>query len=406
MASIPGSAGTTANASPLREPIFDFDYVSDPAVLSDVHAAYWALKQNAPPVFWTPHHGGHWVVTSADAAIEVLRHPDRFSSRFLSIPPNPNQPKMIPESLDPPEHRAYRQLLRPWFESKAIEPLAPRIEQWAEELIDRVADQGECEFVEALGSRFPVSVFMELFGFPLDQFDLFRGLVTDYFATGATDAQRMQLGMQMIGILTELIAARRAEPRDDLISKLIDADFEGRKLDQGELISIGFLMFLAGLDTVVNALSFGMRHLAGDDALRTRMIEDPEAVPTIVEELMRRYTFVSVPRYITQDTVLDGAQLREGDSILVPLAMVGWDEKLTACPAEVRLDRPHCRHAGFGSGVHTCLGLHLARMEMTIFYRAWAKRIGHFRIADGADLHCRGGSVQAIETLPIAWEIK
>ena len=406
MATAQRAEGSTTATQPPRGPVFDFDYVSDPAVLADVHAAYWALKQNAPPVFWTTHHGGHWVVTSADAAIEVLRHPDRFSNRFLSIPPNPNQPRMIPESLDPPEHRAYRQLLRPWFESKAIEPLAPRIEQWADELIARVADKGQCEFVEALGSRFPVSVFMELFGFPLDQFDLFRNTVTEYFGSSVDDTRRMQLGMQIIGILNDLIAERRAEPRDDLMTKLIETDFEGRKLDQGELISIGFLMFLAGLDTVVNALSFGMRHLAGDEALRTRMIADPDAIPAIVEELMRRYTFVSTPRYITQDTLLDGVQLFEGDSILVPLAMVGWDEKLTSCPADVRLDRPHCRHAGFGSGVHTCLGIHLARMEMTIFYRAWAKRIGHFRVTDGAELRCRGGSVQALEALPIEWDTK
>ena len=402
----PGLEDSTTTAQPPRGPVFDFDYVSGPDVLADVHAAYWALKQNAPSVFWTPHHGGHWVVTSAAGAIEVLRHPDRFSSRFLSIPPNPNQPKMIPESLDPPEHRAYRQLLRPWFESKAIEPLAPRIEQWADELIERVANDGKCEFVEALGSRFPVSVFMEMFGFPLDQFDLFRTTVTEYFGSGIDDARRMQLSMQIIGILNDLIATRREAPRDDLISKLIDADFEGRKLAQEELISIGFLMFLAGLDTVVNALSFGMRHLAGDEALRTRMIDDPDAVPAIVEELMRRYTFVSTTRYITQDAVLDGVPLYEGDSILVPLAMVGWDEKMTECPAEVRLDRPHCRHAGFGSGVHTCLGIHLARLEMTIFYRAWAKRIGHFKLAEGAELRCRGGSVQALEALPIEWEPK
>jgi len=96
--------------------------------------------------------------------------------------------------------------------------------------------------------------------------------------------------------------------------------------------------------------------------------------------------------------------LYDGDSILVPLAMVGWDEKLTECPADVRLDRPHCRHAGFGSGVHTCLGIHLARLEMTIFYRAWAKRIGHFRLANVAPALCRGGSVQALEALHLEWQ--
>jgi cytochrome P450 len=389
-----------------REPVYEFDYVHDPALSADVHAAYWNLKQNAPPVFWTSAHGGHWVVTSSDAAIDVLRHPDRFSSKFLSIPPNPNQPKMIPESLDPPEHRAYRQLLRPFFESKAIEPLEPRIREWAEKLIDSVADNGSCEFVDALGSRFPVSVFMELFGFPLDQFDFFRATVVEYFDAQVDEQRRLQLTMQILGTLTQLIEARRAAPKDDLVSALIEIDFEGRKLEQDELISIGFLMFLAGLDTVVNALTFGMRHLAHDEALRTRMIEDPAAIPAIVEELMRRYTFVSTPRYITQDTEIAGVQVYAGDSVLVPLHMVGWDEKLTACPAEVRLDRPHCRHAGFGSGIHTCLGIHLARLEMTVFYETWAKKIGHFRLNETQPLRFRGGSVQALEALQLEWDVR
>ncbi len=390
----------------MRAPVYDFDFVADPGIAADVHQAYWDVKQNAPPVFWTPHHGGHWVVTSADAAIEVLRHPERFSNRFLSIPPDPNQQKMIPESLDPPEHRAYRQLLRPYFESKAIAPLVPRIEQWAEEMIGAVAAKGECEFVEELGSRFPISVFMELFGFPLEQFDLFRSTVVEFFKAGTDPAQRAQLGGRIVGILMALYAERRAEPRDDLISKLVEVDFEGRKLRDDELISIGFLMFLAGLDTVVNALAFGMRHLAHDEALRTRLIDDPDSAPAIVDELMRRYAFVSVARYVTEDTVVGGLEMRAGDSVLVPLAMVGWDEKLTECPAEVRLDRSHCRHAAFGSGVHTCLGIHLARLEMITFYRVWARQIGHFRQVEGAPLRFRGGSVQALEELHLAWETK
>jgi cytochrome P450 len=391
---------------PVREPVYEFDYIFDPALEQDVHATYWKLKENAPPVFWTPANSGHWVVTSADAAIEVLRHPDRFSSKFLSIPPNPQQPRMIPESLDPPEHRPYRQLLRPFFESKAIEPLEPRIREWAERLIDAVADKGECEFVDALGSRFPVSVFMEMFGFPLDQFDFFRATVVEYFNAQIDPERRKQLTMQILGTLGALIEARRAEPKDDLVSTLVHIDFEGRKLTQEELISIGLLMFLAGLDTVVNALAFGMRHLAQDDALRTRIIEDPAAIPAIVEELMRRHTFVSTPRYITQDTEIAGAKVYEGDSVLVPLHMVGWDEKLTSCPGEVRLDRPHCRHAGFGSGIHTCLGIHLARLEMAVFYETWAKKIGHFRMREGQQLHFRGGSVQALEALHLEWGSK
>jgi cytochrome P450 len=135
------------------------------------------------------------------------------------------------------------------------------------------------------------------------------------------------------------------------------------------------------------------------------MIEDHDAIPAIVEELMRRYTFVSPPRYIVEDTEVGGVKFSAGESVLVPLHMIGWDESLTTCPAEVRLDRPHCRHAGFGSGIHTCLGIHLARLEMVTFYRVWAKKIGHFRLAEQAPLRFRAGSVQSLKALHLEWEI-
>ncbi len=395
----------SAVATRERTPVFDFDYIAGADILADVHGAYLALKQTAPPLFWTPHNGGHWVVTGASAAMHVLRHPEHFSNRILSIPPNPMQQRMIPESLDPPEHRAYRQLLRPWFESKAIEPLEPRITAWAEKMIGDVAPKGGCEFVDALGSRFPISVFMELFGFPLEKFEAFRTIVNGFFKSTASDEQRAAWGMQIVGILMQLFEERRAEPRDDLISKLLVADFEGRKLELDELISIGFLMFLAGLDTVVNALTFGMRHLAHDVALRQRMIDDPDCIPAAVEELMRRYSFVAVPRHIVADVELEGVQLRAGESILVPLNVVGWDPGMTADPETVSLDRPHCRHAAFGSGIHTCLGIHLARLEMQIFYRTWLARVGHFHEVPSAPAY-RGGSVQALESLTLAWETK
>lgn len=387
-----------------RTPVFEFDYIADPGVLADCHDRYWELKETAPPVFWTSAHGGHWVCNTGATVQHVVRHPELFSSRYLSIPPNPDQPKMIPEMLDPPEHRPYRQMLRPFFESKAIEPLDGRIAAWTDQLLDGVAGKGECDFVEAIGSRLPVAVFMELFGFPMEKFEEFRGLVTGFFHSQASNENRNQLAQQIVGHLAELIQQRMAEPRDDMISKIIAGEVDGRKLTFEKLMSIGFLMFLAGLDTVTNAMSFGMRHLAHDDKLRQRAIDDPAVIPNMVEELLRRYAFVATPRYVTQDTELGGAQLRAGDCILAPLPLVGWDEALTEDPKTVSVERQFYRHAAFGSGIHTCLGLHLARMELIIFYRAWFGRIGHFRQVAKGDETCRGGSVMALEHLHLAWD--
>lgn len=395
----------TESQFPARAPVHEFDYIADPALLIDCHARYWDLKDNAPPVFWTNHNGGHWVCNSGSAVTQVLRHPEIFSSRILSIPANPNQPKMIPEMLDPPEHRPYRQMLRPFFESKAIAPLEQRVVEWTDALLDAIVADGECEFVGAVASRLPVAVFMELFGFPMENFDEFRKLVVDFFNARATPEDRNRLGQTIIGHLTELIQQRMAEPRDDMISQIIASDIEGRKPNFEELLSIGFLMFLAGLDTVTNAMSFGLRHLAHDEKLRQRAIHDPAIIPDLVEELLRRYAFVSTPRFIVQDTMLEGAQLKAGDSILAPLPLVGWDEKLNEDAKTVSVDRQFYRHAAFGSGIHTCLGLHLARLELVVFYRAWFSKIGHFRQIDKGDDCCRGGSVMALEQLHLAWEV-
>lgn len=385
-------------------PVFEFDFYRDPGILADVHQGYWALKEKAPPLFWTPCNGGHWVTTKADTITKVLRHPEIFSSKFLSIPPNPMQPKMIPESLDPPEHRPYRQMLRPFFEGKAIAPLAPRITQWTDVLIDRIIEQGGCEFVDSIASRLPVSVFMEMFGFDLDRFDEFRGITTRYFDHAIPEDERIALTGQIMGILAELIQSRMASPQDDLITRLITLDFEGRKLTFEELMSVSFLMFLAGLDTVVNALTFGMRHLAHDQALQQRGIDDPDCIPDLIEELLRRYAFVALPRFIVEDIEVEGITLKAGESILAPLMFVGWDDKLASDPASVSVDRPHYRHAAFGSGIHTCLGIHLARMEMETFYRRWFARIGHFREDVSKPVpKMRGGSVAACETLHLVW---
>jgi cytochrome P450 len=394
----------TESQTPARSPVHEFDYIADPGLLADCHARYWDLKENAPPVFWTSAHGGHWVCNSGSAVTRVLRHPEIFSSRILSIPPNPNQPKMIPEMLDPPEHRPYRQMLRPFFESKAIAPLEGRVTEWTEELLKGVIAAGECDFVAAIASRLPVAVFMELFGFPMDKFDEFRGLVVSFFNARASAEERNRLAQTILGHLADLFQARMAAPRDDMVSKIIASEIDGRKPDFEELMSIGFLMFLAGLDTVTNAMSFGMRHLAHDAKLRQRAIDDPAVIPDMVEELLRRYAFVAAPRYIVEDTELEGARLKAGDCILAPLPLVGWDEGLNPDPATVSVERQFYRHAAFGSGIHTCLGLHLARMELIVFYRLWFAKIGHFRQIEHGDESCRGGSVMALEHLHLAWE--
>ena len=387
-----------------NRPTHNFDIYAEPAIKVDVHDAFLKLKQEAPPLFWTPENGGHWIVTDGDLMIELLRKPEVFSNKNFSIPHVENTPKTIPLSLDPPEHRPYRQLLRPFFEKKAIAPLEARIQEWADRLISAVKTDGQCEFVEAVGSRFPVSVFMEMLGLSMDRFDEFRALVSKNFeVAGTPDAMEAQ--MAIVAVLADFVKERQAEPKDDMMSHIINSDIDGRSLSYEELLSIAHLLFLAGLDTVVNALSFSMKHLAGDDALQQRIIDDPGCISNVTEELLRRYSFVNLPRMIAEDTELGGQTLSKGEKLICPLAMIGWDEKLNDNPMEVSVDRKAYRHGAFGSGIHTCIGLHLARLELHIFFETWFREIGKFACTPGKPAgNMRGGVVWAIEDLWLSWE--
>jgi cytochrome P450 len=388
-----------------RAPVFDFDIYSDLLLADDVHAGYLGLREKAPPLFWTPRNGGHWVALASTDVLHIMQHPEKFSNRQLSIPANPDAPRMIPESLDPPEHRKYRQFLRPWFESNAIAPREARITEWATSFIGRVAAKGECEFVDEIASRYPVSVFMEMFGLPLDRIEEFRDLITGFFQSAGETDRQAHAG-KIMAVLGELIQTRVAQPQDDILSALITSDFEGRKLDFPELMSIGFLMFLAGLDTVTNALTFGMKHLARHPEQQQQLIDNPDKIPGAVEELMRRYGFVSAPRQVIEDTELAGIALKQSDMIFCALNLVGMDGHLNPEPMVVEFDRPRCRHAGFGNGIHTCLGIHLARLELRIFYRLWLEKVGLFRLAPHAPKPVtRGGSVLTQSSLHLEWNL-
>lgn len=387
-----------------RHPVHQFDYVADPGLIADVHARYWRLKNEAPPLFWTDFHGGHWVCNSSRSVLQVLRHPEIFSNRILSIPPNPRMPVLIPEMLDPPEHRPYRSLLRPFFEKKAISQLESRVVEWSRRLIGDVIEQGECDFTTDIAARLPVAIFMELFGFPMDRYEEFRHLAASFSDARLTQQARSETAAKINGHIAALIRDRQLQPRDDMFSQIIESDLEGRRLTFDELMSIGLLMFTAGLDTVANAMGFGMRHLAHDGALQDQIMADPTCIPDLVEELLRRYAFVAVTRYVVEDCELEAAQLKAGDSILVPLALVGWDDSLSQQPETVSIDRAVYRHAAFGSGVHTCLGIHLARMELTLFYQIWFELIGRFRQLDTHALTHRAGPVFAIERLTLGWD--
>jgi cytochrome P450 len=383
--------------------IVDWNIYTEEKLFNDIHLGWHSLHENAPDIFWTPRNGGHWVVMRYEDQVKVLKDSEHFSSRELHIPPMFNSNVMIPLNLDPPEHGKYRAVLMRYFGPGPINRMEPKLIAWANRLIDRVIDNGECDFTEVLGAGFPVSVFMELMGMPLDRFEEFRTIVLEYFSN-ITPERRGQVQDRIFNIMRDLFEEKRRNPSDDLASALLVEEVRGRRLSQEELESIGFLLFLGGLDTVANALTMSFRNLAQRPDLQQRLVAEPDKLPDYVEESLRRFAVVNQTRIVKKDITIKGANFREGQMLMCPLTSAGLDDRRNPDPEAFDIDRPDRAHITFSIGVHTCIGNMLARLEMRVFTRTWLDRIPHFSLASEDKPAWRPGLVMALEHLPLRWE--
>jgi cytochrome P450 len=383
--------------------VFDFNIWTDEAAKHDLHAAYRRLHRDAPDVFYTAANGGHWVVTRHDLVAELHRDVENFSNAQMSVPKVDTPYRMIPLNLDPPDHMPFRMVLMRYLSGGAIAALEPKIREWAGKLIDSVVVDGKCEFVESVGAAFPVSVFMELMGLPLERFHEFRSVVVEYFSS-ITAERRIELEAFVCGETSKPIGARRPPPQNDLISSLTAEEVFGRKLTMEELQSICFLLFVAGLDTVANSLSFMFLHLARDRALQTRLAgADTKVIREFVEETLRCFAIVNGGRMVKKEVDFHGALFKPGDMVVTMLTIAGLDDRMTVDPERFDIDRPKKLHYAFATGPHTCAGHYLARAEMRIFVEEWLKRIPSFSLDTHSILEFRSGHVNAVKAVELRW---
>jgi cytochrome P450 len=371
--------------------VIDFDIANDPALKHDVFKRMEAVRDASPSVAWTTANGGHWLVFGQEELQRVLNETETFSSSHLAG--GGEGPGFIPLSIDPPAHAPWRILLLKHFGPPQVRQLEPFVREWAEHLISKLDGATHCDFVRSVAEPMPLSVFMVMMGLPLERFDEFRHLVLMALTPpepGEDMAERLGVHGKIMAILAELIEERRLEPRDDFVSRLHAEQMDGRPLTQPELMSICFLLFLAGLDTVVNAMTYGMRHIAADPELQEKLRRDHTLIPDTVERLLRRYTFVNTNRLVVRDTELGGATIKAGE--LVWCVLWGGSND-----ANAESEGP--RHMAFGGGHHICLGMYLARLELRVMYETWFDHIGRFSLAPDDKPAMRGGTVMNITRL-------
>jgi cytochrome P450 len=340
---------------------------------------------------------GVWVFTDGVDVRNALQDPDLFSSKTNAD----GAPAMIPVFLDPPDHTRYRRLLNPLFAPSVVHAMESSIRSRIVDLIDAVEGQGSCDFVADVAVQFPTRVFTSWVGLPEEDTGRFVTMVHALIHGSDDHTTRDAALTEAFAVLDELVVARRAHPTDDLMSQIITHPIDGPPLEHDELLNIAFLLFLAGLDTVVAALSFSFWHLAQTAADRIAITSHAVSVEDAVEELLRRHSFRNLPRLVTRDTEFAGVTLRAGDYVILPTLMASRDPNEYEDPTAVQLDRERSRHFAFGLGPHRCLGSHLARSEMRIALDEWHRRIPDYELA--GDVNGYGGIVMGVTSLPLRW---
>jgi cytochrome P450 len=385
-----------------RERVVDYDVYRGELYGEDPHAGLHDLaERHGRGIFWTPRNGGHWFINDYELLFEAARRPDLFSSTAMTIPPVPEEPKLIPLYLDPPEHGLFRAPLMKEFSPGKMASLETGIRTFAGELIDAVAPLGKCDFVPAIAEPLPIMIFMRLMGMPLDRLREFRNWILDMLSSD--DGRRASSYANIATLMDGLIRERRERPQDDLISRLLEVRIEDRPIRYEEMQAYCLLLFAAGLDTVANALAFGMNMLAGRPDLQEQLRGSPELIPEAVEELLRKFGVPMPARTAASTFTFGGVEIRQGDRVLLMLPAVNLDPKVFEHPFEFDLERENKVHLSFNVGPHRCVGSHLARLELRVFWEEWLRRVPNVRHDPDERPVYRSGLTLAVERLPLVW---
>jgi cytochrome P450 len=361
------------------------------------HDQYRWLRDNAP-VYWHPEPGGSgfWAITRFDDVREIGRDPETFSSEptiMIADPPDGGtmafgDHKMM-LMMDPPQHTAFRKLISREFTQGPAAQLRPRVEVLARQIVDAVIERGECDFVADIAGEMPSYVIAELMGLPLDDGrKLYQLTETIHSAAEAVpEGAQAAAVMEMFGYAQRVIAEKRAHPGNDLSSKLLAAEVDGRKLDDLDFQLFFLLLVDAGGDTTRNLVAAGLLTLLQHpDALAKLRANVAARLPAARDELLRWVSpVIYMRRTARRDAEIAGQTIRAGDKVVRYFGAANFDERQFADPYRLDLGRTPNPHIAFGAGTHVCLGQHIARVEIDALLREVLTRMQDIELAQAPE---------------------
>ncbi len=361
------------------------------------------LREN-DPVHWS-EKSGVWVVTKFDDVRYVSKHQELFTSGKGVRPGIAARIGLIDEAE--PRHGMLRGLINRGFTPRMVKKLEVVFRELTRQAIDAIAPRGECDFVDAISVPLPLLLIAEMIGIRPEDRKQFHHWSDNMIGAdgnaGNPEIMQRAVGafMAYSAYVSEIIEARRKEPRDDLVSILVGAKDQGvlgrfdvrelpgeaaegqLELANDELIMLLVILMVAGNETTRNGLSGGLQLLIENPRERAKLLADPSLLPSAIEEMIRLVSPVrSFGRTVTEDTELRGRKLRNGDTVLMLYPSANRDADAFDAPDEFRVER-NPTHLGFGVGNHFCLGANLARMEMRVVFEELLRRLPDMEYADG-----------------------
>ena len=396
--------------------------LASPEFKANPYPFYAQLREEAP-VWRTEVLNGRtaWLVTRYEDAMGVLKD-DRFAKdpRSAQDPDQRAQAQWVPAVLKPlehnmldvddPDHGRLRTLVSKAFTPRLIERVRGRVETICQELLGAMERKGRAELVRDYALPLPATVIAELLGVPARdhrKFHRWSNRIVS-ISSGRDVWRALPAAIAFVRYLRKMSERRRASPEDDLISALVQAEEEGDKLSQDELLAMSFLLLVAGHETTVNLIASGTLALLENPEQLEELKADPQLIKSAVEELLR-YTSpveIATERYARQDLEVSGTPIPRGELVLAVLGSANRDEQHFDEPDALHLRRDPNRHLAFGrGGAHHCLGAPLARMEGQIAITALLQRFSDLRLAaDPESLRWnRGFFLRGLQKLPIKY---
>jgi len=384
------------------------------------HPEWTYLRKHAPVYYFDRgNYDPFWAITKHADIVEIGKNPTdwiiepRIAVFDRSVPVDVEKLRHL-LSMDPPEHRDYRNVTAKQFTPRMTKHWEPKVQRITREILDEAAAKGDCDFVQDVAAPITIAVIAEMLGVPGSDWKLLFKWTNESIAPEdpefqqgrTTDETLQQSRAELFQYFTALANERARSPKDDIISVVVQGKVNGKPIAPFELLSYYLLLVVAGNETTRNAMTGGMLAFEENPDQWRALRANEALLDPAVEEIVRWVTpVIQFTRQATRDMTVRGVKIPKGDYVCLFYGSGNRDEDIFADPFAFRIDRSPNDHVGFGRGEHVCLGAHLARLELRTVYQQIRERLESFERTGPAE-RVRSSFVGGIKRAPIRWKLR